>query len=49
MCLIIRAWGIGHWELGLGIGIGNWESAWGISNLYLKLQAATAKHPQPTM
>ena len=44
------ALGIGHWELGIGhwaLGIGHWKLV--IATLYLKLQAATAKHPQPTM
>jgi hypothetical protein len=52
MSLTIRELGIGHgpnraW--GGKAEISRRDLAFGIANLYLKLQAATAKHPQPTM
>ena len=49
-------WGIGNGELGMGngewgmgnggLGMGDW--VWVVAILYLKLQAAMVKHPQPT-
>jgi hypothetical protein len=50
MSLTIRELGIGNRAWGIGHGVEKRRDlALGIANLYLKLQAATAKHPQPTM
>lgn len=49
MYLKIRELGIGHRAWGGKAESSRRDLALGIANLYLKLQAATAKHPQPTM